>query len=252
MPVAQHSPQSALDDRGLGVYGQTTWTIHKRLDIVVGARADREHKTANLNTFFVPAFIAPGIVLTPEKDFSDVSPQFAVAYRVAAEDDGLRHRVAQGSMPAASTRASPTGAEAYDQEHSWNYEGGVKTSAFNDRLWASLAAFHIDWTDMQVNVPNVLVPGQFFIANAAGATSTGVEFELHARVDRDLDLIRRRRLLACAASRMAAHRTVSNVSGNKLANAPQLHRRLRRPARSPAAERPVAHRPRRGDLLRRL
>ena len=80
--------------------------------------------------------------------------------------------------------ASPAGAEAYDQEHSWNYEGGVKTSALGDRLTANVAAFHIDWSDLQVNVPNAQVPGQFFIGNAAGATSTGLEFELHARPDR--------------------------------------------------------------------
>jgi iron complex outermembrane receptor protein len=218
LPVTMHSPQSTLDDRGLGVYGQTTWTIHKTLDIVVGARADREHKTANLNTFFVPAFIAPGLVLTPEKDFSDVSPQFAVAYRVQPKTT-VYGTTSRGFKAGGFNSASPTGAEAYDQEHSWNYEGGVKTSAFNDRLWASLAAFHIDWTDMQVNVPNVFVPGQFFIANAAGATSTGVEFEMHARADRDLDLFGGAGFSRARFSDGSTSNGV-NVSGNTLANAP--------------------------------
>ena len=43
-PVSQHSPQSTLDDRGLGVYGQATLTFSKKLDVVAGVRADREHK----------------------------------------------------------------------------------------------------------------------------------------------------------------------------------------------------------------
>src|SRR4029077_2095937 len=65
-------------------------------------------------------------------------------------------------------------------EHSWNYEGGVKTS-LRDRVSFSAAAFRIDWRDLQVNVPNPQVPAQFFIANAAGATSQGLELELSAR-----------------------------------------------------------------------
>src|SRR5436189_2215561 len=58
----------------------------------------------------------------------------------------------------------------------------------NGRRSASVAAFHIDWSDVQVNVPNPFGPGQFFIGNSAGATSSGLEFELHARPDRSLDL----------------------------------------------------------------
>jgi iron complex outermembrane recepter protein len=216
--ASQHSPQSTLDDRGVGFYGQTTWTFKKKLDLVVGARADREHKTADLQTFFTPP-IAPVVRLTPEKDFTDVSPQFAVAYRVQPKTT-VYGTASRGFKAGGFNSASPTGAEAYDQEHSWNYEGGVKTSAFNDRLWASLAAFHIDWTDMQVNVPNVLVPGQFFIANAAGATSSGVEFELHARADRNLDLFGGAGFSRARFSDDSTSNGV-DVSGNKLANAPR-------------------------------
>ena len=31
-----------------------------------------------------------------------------------------------------------------------------------------MAAFHISWDDLQVFIPNPLVPGQFFIGNSAG------------------------------------------------------------------------------------
>src|SRR5206468_9148945 len=80
-PVAQHSPQSTLDDAGVGVYGQSTWTFSKTLDFVLGLRGDIENKKANLDTFYTPA-IAPPTILNAEKSFSDVSPKFAVAYRV--------------------------------------------------------------------------------------------------------------------------------------------------------------------------
>jgi iron complex outermembrane receptor protein len=215
--VSQHSPQSTLDDRGMGVYGQATWTFSRNLDIVAGARADHEHKEATLNTFFSPA-IAPAVALSPEKGFSDVSPQFAVAYRVtpAASVYGT---AARGFKAGGFNAASPSGAEAYGQEHSWNYEGGVKTSAMNGRLSASVAAFHIEWSDLQVNVPNPFVPGQFFIGNAAGATSSGLEFELHARPDRGVDLFGGAGFTHARFSEGSVSSGV-NVSGRTLANAP--------------------------------
>ncbi len=184
-PISQHSPQSALDDRGAGAYGQATWTFSRALDVIVGARADREHRKADLHTFYAPV-IAPPQVVDASKDFSDVSPQFAVAYRVAPAAT-VYATAARGFKAGGFNSASPAGAEAYGEEHTWNYEGGVKTSLQN-RLSLSAAVFRIDWRDLQVNVPNPLVPAQFFIANAAGASSQGLELELSARPAPGVDI----------------------------------------------------------------
>jgi iron complex outermembrane recepter protein len=186
IPVIQHSPQSSLDDVGLGVYGHGTWTFAKAFDVVVGLRGDIENKAADLNTFYAPA-IAPPSIVREEKTFSDVSPQFAIAYRFAPRAS-VYGTVSRGFKAGGYNAASPVGAEAYDQEHSWNYEAGVKASGLGDRVSASAAVFHIDWDDLQVNEPNRQVPGQFFIANAAGANNTGFEFEVHARPEAGLDL----------------------------------------------------------------
>src|SRR5262249_48033433 len=156
-------------------------TVAQKLDVVFGARGDFEHKEADLTTFYTPV-IAPPTVVNADKDFSDVSPQVAVAYHVAPRAS-VYGTVSRGFKAGGLHQASPSGREAYDEEHSWNYEGGVKTSAWGDRLAATVAAFRINWRDLQVNVPNPFVPAQFFIANAAGAYSQGVEFELHARPD---------------------------------------------------------------------
>jgi iron complex outermembrane recepter protein len=217
-PIAQHSPRASLDDRGLGFYGQTTWTFNKTLDLVVGARADREHRTADLQTFYTPA-IAPAVVVTPEKDFTDLSPQVAVAYRVQPRTT-LFGTATRGFKAGGFNAASPAGAEAFDEEHTWNYEGGVKTSAFSDRLRAAISAFYIDWSDIQVNVPNVLVPGQFFIANAAGATSSGLEIELHAKADRALDVFGGAGITHARFSDGSKSNGI-DVGGNTLANAPK-------------------------------
>src|SRR4029079_9916706 len=88
---------------------------------------------------------------------------------------------ARGFKAGGFNAASLPGSEAYGQEHSWNYEGGVKTSWFAERLAVNVAVFYIDWTDLQVNVPNPFVPAQFYIANAGTATSKGLEIEVNAR-----------------------------------------------------------------------
>jgi iron complex outermembrane recepter protein len=217
VPVSQHSPRAVLDDVGVGVYGQGTFTISQNLDVIVGARGDREHKKADLSTLFTPA-IAPSTQVAAERDFSDVSPQFSVGYRLAPKAT-VYGTAARGFKAGGFNAASPTGAEAYGQEHSWNFEGGVKTSALADRLSASVAAFYIDWQDLQVNVPNPLVPAQFFVANAAGASSTGVEVEVHARPEPGLDLFG---AAGFTRARFAAGSTSNgvDVSGNRLANSP--------------------------------
>jgi iron complex outermembrane recepter protein len=215
--VSQHSPQSSLDDHGFGVYGQGTFTIASKLDLIVGARGDREHKTADLNTFYTPA-IAPPQIVNASKDFNDVSPQFAAAYRVAPAAT-LYATVARGFKAGGFNPASPVGAEAYGQEHSWNYEGGVKSSGLNGRVAASVAVFRIDWRDLQTNVPNPQVPAQFFIANAAGANNSGVELEVSARPAAGVDVFGSFGLTHARFSSGSVANGV-DVGGNKLANAP--------------------------------
>ena len=217
-PVSQHSPRSTLDDAGVGIYGQGTWTFAKALDVVVGLRGDVENRTANLSTTYEPV-IAPPSVVDLERSFSDVSPQFAVAYRFAPRAS-VYGTVSRGFKAGGFNAASPLGAEAYDQEHSWNYEAGVKASGLGDRVSASAAIFRIQWSDLQVNEPNPLVPGQFFIANAAGASSSGFEFELHARPDAGLDLFGS---AGFTHARFAdgSQALGVDVSGNRLANAPR-------------------------------
>ena len=84
--------------------------------------------------------------------------------------------------------AALPGSEAYGEEHAWHIEAGVKSSLFGGKAAASAAVFRVDWDDLQLNVPNPFVPGQFYIANVGGATSSGVEFEVTARPHQVVDV----------------------------------------------------------------
>lgn len=185
-PVSQHSPQSTLDDVGIGIYARGTGTLREKLDVSLGARLDHENKQAELNTFFSPA-VAPGTVVTADEDFSNVSPQISVAYRVQPERT-VYASLGRGFKAGGFNPASPPGQEGYGEEHTWHLESGLKTSWAGGRVVANLAVFSIDWDDLQLNLPNRFVPGQFYIANVGGARSSGVELDVNARPHTGIDL----------------------------------------------------------------
>jgi iron complex outermembrane recepter protein len=218
-PVSQHAPQSALDDVGIGVYGQGTATLADRLDLTAGARVDHERKDATLSTFFTPA-IAPGRTVTAERNFSHVSPQFAVALRLQPGKT-VYASVARGFKAGGFNAASPAGGEAYGEEHTWSFEGGVKTTWAGGRVSANATAFRIDWEDLQLNLPDPAVPGQFFIANVGGAASSGVEIELHARPRQSVDIFG---ALGYTRARFGDGSVSSgaDVSGNDIPNTPDV------------------------------
>lgn len=185
-PVALTSPQSEIDNTGVGVFGQGTLTFSDRADLTLGLRFDHEQSEAVLSTFFVPA-IAPANVVSADESFSDVSPQFAFGYRLRPETMAYA-AASRGYKAGGYNPAALPGSEAYGEEHAWHVEGGVKSRLANGRVSASTAVFSIDWDDLQLNVPNPFVPGQFFIANVGGARSRGVEFDLTARAHESIDL----------------------------------------------------------------
>jgi iron complex outermembrane receptor protein len=231
-PTTRRSPITDLDDLGFGAYGQGTWSIRERVDVTAGARFDYERKEARRIVF--PAFrlepravVGFNAVRDPAADedpvlgadFTHVSPQFSATFR-ATPRVRIYGTVAQGFRAGGFNAASPAGREAYGQEDTWNYEGGVKSSLLGQRLSLSVAVFHIDWNDIQLNVPNPAVPAQFFISNSGRAGSSGVELELAARPYAGVDLF------ASVGSTAATFKSGTEssgvpVGGNRLPDTPR-------------------------------
>jgi iron complex outermembrane receptor protein len=183
--IVQHAP-AALDDFGIGVYGQATTTFDEVIDVVVGARFDRERKQGSLSSFMLPP-IAPAIAVDAEEVFANVSPQVSIAYRLQ-EDRMVYGAIGRGFKAGGFNAASPPGFQAYGEELTWNLEGGVKTAWLGGAVTANAAVFRIDWDDLQLNLPDPLVPAQFYIANVGAAVSSGAELEVNARVQDGVDL----------------------------------------------------------------
>ena len=216
-PVAMHSPEASIDTTGIGLFGRATLAFNSKADLTAGLRFDRESGDAHLNTFFSPA-IAPNNVVAAESTFSDVSPQFALAYHVTSEHMTYVS-VARGYKAGGFNPAALPGSEAYDEEHAWHIEGGLKSTFAGGKVAATAAVFHINWDDLQLNVPNPFVPGQFYISNVGGARSSGVELDVTARPVTDVDVFAS---LGITSARFADG-TIANgvdVSDNRLPYTP--------------------------------
>lgn len=185
-PVQQYSPKGTIDDLGFGGFAQATFTFSNRVDLAIGARADRETKDATLDTYFDP-LIAPPAAVAEKVTYSNISPNASLTVHV--RPGSIVYATAgRGYKAGGFNPTAPPSAEAYGEELTWTMEAGSKTSFANGRVIANAAVFLIDWTDLQLNLPIQLAPGQFYISNVGGATSRGVELELMARAAGGVDV----------------------------------------------------------------
>ena len=185
-PVAMHSPEASIDTTGIGLFGRATITFNDKADLTAGLRFDHETADAHLNTFFSPAFL-PANVVAEDQSFTDVSPQFAFGYKVNQQNTAYVS-AARGYKAGGFNPTALPGSEAYGEEHAWHLEGGVKSTAAGGKVAVNAAIFFIDWDDLQLNVPNPFVPGQFYIANVGGAKSRGFEVDVTARPHPAMDV----------------------------------------------------------------
>ncbi|MFT7287733.1 MAG: iron complex outermembrane receptor protein [Halieaceae bacterium] len=111
--------------------------------------------------------------------FDSVQPRFTLNYALT-EDLMVYASIAQGNKPGA-INADPRLTEEFrtaDEEESWNYEAGFKSTLFENRMTLNASIFYIDWTQQQLTQS-----GEFnnipisFIANAGETTVWGFELE---------------------------------------------------------------------------
>jgi iron complex outermembrane recepter protein len=211
--------QSALDDMGMGVYGQTTLTVFEKLDFTAGVRGDYEDKDADL---YNQALFALPVVSRLNQSYTAVTPHFGIAYHIT--DKHLAYAtLTRGYKAGGFNSIAPAGGQEYEEESNWSYETGFKTSWFEDRLQVNIAAFYTHWDDIQLNSP--LGGGAFFIDNAGSAASKGLELEVKARVMSGWDIFagagyNEARFLNGSYDNNSNTATYQSIGGNKLPYAP--------------------------------
>jgi iron complex outermembrane receptor protein len=114
-------------------------------------------------------------------DNQEVLPRLAIAYDLTDKITSYAS-VSRGYLSGNFRYwgGSAQGSFQYDPEYSWNYEAGIKTSLWRDRLVLNGSLFYIDMRDKQVMEYSSELQGMELL-NAAEAHSEGFELSLRAK-----------------------------------------------------------------------
>jgi len=184
MPTLSTVRNTDVQSLGYALFGEGTLTLLGRLHLTAGLRYAYDDQDARMQ------YITSTSTTEFEKsiDKSVLLPKFSIGY-----DMGSRvmtyATVSRGYNAGGFNTAYATGTDnfSYDPEYTWNYELGIKSSWFNNKVTANLALFYITIDDKQVSEYDSLTDSTY-ILNAAEAHSQGFEFEVNAKVCKGVDL----------------------------------------------------------------
>jgi iron complex outermembrane receptor protein len=228
--------QNRLDPRvdasSGALFGQATVGLTTRLSATAGLRYTRERKTIDNAGGLHPLAEPEVTVASSAYDYGD-----AIAYDAWTPKLGLEMRMGEQTFAYASaTRGFKSGGfnissaepgRGYAPEWAWSYEAGLKRTLASGRGRLNLAAFQMDYTDLQVQA--AIRPGILDISNAAAATIRGVELEGLFQPAPALRLGGHLAWLDARYDRYVAVGTggvTGDVSGHFLSNAPEWTGRL--------------------------
>ncbi|HLU07463.1 MAG TPA: TonB-dependent receptor [Woeseiaceae bacterium] len=162
------------------LFANATWHVSPRLALSFGARqSDNEQEaTQSLEGALLGPPIAFEDARSSESPFTySVSPRFVINENVS-----VYARVATGYRPG-GPNVIPVGAPpgtpgSYDSDKLTNYELGLKASSPDNRFGFDVAAYYLDWEDVQLLA---VVNGVGLNANGGAAVSKGAEFAATVR-----------------------------------------------------------------------
>jgi len=163
------------DDDSLGIFTHANYKMTDKLSILGGLRYDRDEKNLVDNKTNIKLDLS----------YSEVSPKLAINYKLDKTMMGYI-TLAKGYRSGGFYMFAPTGQEIYDKETLWNYELGLKSQLFDNRLVLNTSIYYMDISDMQVLTD--LTQNQAYISNAATATSKGIEIEANYNATDEISL----------------------------------------------------------------
>ncbi|HSB93433.1 MAG TPA: TonB-dependent receptor, partial [Flavitalea sp.] len=142
---------------GYSLFGQAGYKITSKLQVIAGARFDKETRKLSVLGEYLPDGMDQPIVVQPDTSgkvsFDAFSPKLGLLYsasdKVSVFANYSRGFRAGGLSQLGSDPSQPP-LYAYDPEFSSNYEAGVKTTLANKRIHFNATVFYIKVSDAQV------------------------------------------------------------------------------------------------------
>lgn len=188
------------------VFGDLTLHLTDTLDLIAGGRfthsdVDRglaangirpgsPERIAELG-FFGSWVNFPRPVAEGSSSYTDFAPRFGARFQVT-DEMGLFAMVSKGYKPGGNSVGNNTNVDGhpaftteYGKETLWNYELGLKSELFNNRLRLNASAFHLEWENLQFESFFFLTPGELSsnvdqIISIEDAEASGFEVEFLA------------------------------------------------------------------------
>jgi iron complex outermembrane receptor protein len=221
-----------VDALSRAVFGETTIQLTPRLSGTVGLRYTREQKdienTGGLYGLDAPMAPVAGSTYAYADSIMHTAwtPRFAVSMKWP--HDAMTYASATRGFKSGGFNLSSTqSGRGFAPEWAWNYEGGMKATLMNGRARINVAAFQMDYSNLQVQT--AIGIGVFDISNAAAATIRGLEVEPSSRIAGGLEAGGHLAWLDATYDRYVAVGSggiTSDVAGNRLNNAPEWSGRL--------------------------
>jgi iron complex outermembrane recepter protein len=174
--------QSVIDQQ-TAVFVDLTYKIMPRLEITAGERYyELRDSLENVQS---GVLAAPNQPLVHAKA-SGSSPRLVLTYH-PLDDTTVYATAARGYRPGGPNVGLPTGigctlnnaySPLYQPDSVWNYELGAKSEFLDRKLSIDVAAYRIDWKNVQQAVTDPGC-GYLFVANVGTAQSKGVEAEIN-------------------------------------------------------------------------
>jgi outer membrane receptor protein involved in Fe transport len=175
----------------LAVFANATWHITDRFDLAFGGRwSDNDQEASQTLTIGLPPELGGGTAVfdgltSSESPFTwSVSPRFEFS-----DTTSMYARVATGFRPG-GPNVLPPGVlpefATYDSDELTSYEIGFRTGTGSGSFSLDVAAYYLDWEDIQLLIQ---VSGVGLNANGGTAESKGFELTATARPTDGLSLI---------------------------------------------------------------
>jgi iron complex outermembrane recepter protein len=168
-----------VEARANAAFAQATFSLTPRVAVTAGLRYTHESKTIE-NAGGLYTVNEPVVLLSSAYSYTDVlshdawTPKFGIDARVR---EGVRTyaSVTRGFKSGGFNATSTATGRGYGPEWALSYEGGLKALVRGGRARVNVAAFRVDYTDLQVQTP--ITTSLLDVSNAAAARINGVEAE---------------------------------------------------------------------------
>lgn len=199
--------KNEVENKSIGLFANLDYELNKKLILSTGLRYDKDFIKID----------DPLRSYKKDKSYKEISPKIALKYLV--DDDLMTYFTIAKGYKKGGYSIFPYFNRDFEKETMWNYELGLKSKSFDNKLSLNLALFYMDIKDMQVLT--YLDNSRSYVSNAAKARSIGFELDTNYEITRKTNIFANFGYAKTKYNDFEDFR--GDYSGNRFANSPSYN-----------------------------